>query len=121
VDGDYYTEWTSENSDTEWIYVNLGRTYRIDRVNLLWGWKIHAADFSIDVAISKPTAASSWTEVASVKDRAYQTWEATDRIRFEPVDARYVRLRASKRAGHQTWAGYNLCAIEVPVARDLAR
>ena len=121
VDGDYFSEWTSENNDAEWIYVDLGRAYRIDRVNLLWGWKIHAADFAIDVALENPKAAGSWKEVASVRDRAYQTWEATDRIRFEPVDARYVRLRASKRAGNQTWAGYNLCAIEVPVAPNVAK
>ncbi len=121
VDGDYYSMWSSAKSDDEWIYVDLGNTYRIDRVSLLWGWKIHAADFAIDVAVRDPDVPSSWTEVFSVTDRAYRTWEATDRVRFEPTDARYVRLRATKRAGNQTWSGYKLAAMEVPVARELVK
>jgi len=118
VDGDYYSVWSSAKSDDEWIYVDLGDIYRIDRVNLLWGWKIHAADFAIDVAVRDPNMASSWTEVFSVTDRAYRTWEAIDRARFNATDARYVRLRATKRAGNQTWSGYKLAAMEIPVARD---
>ena len=120
VDGDYYSAWASANSDKEWIYVDLGSTYRVDRVNLLWGWKIHAADFVIDVAVEDPNVPGSWTEVSSVTDRPYQTWEATDRVRFEPTAARYVRLRATRRAGNQTWSGYKLAALEVPVAREIA-
>jgi hypothetical protein len=119
VDGDYVSAWASAKSDDEWIYVDLGNIYRIDRVNLLWGWKIHAADFAVDVAVSDPNVPGSWTEVFSVTDRAYQTWEATDRLRFKPANARYVRLRATKRAGNQTWSGYKLAAMEIPVAREL--
>jgi mannan endo-1,4-beta-mannosidase len=121
VDGDYYSAWSSAKSDDEWIYVDLGDTYRVNRVNLLWGWKIHAADFAVDVAVENPDAPSSWSEVFSVKDRPYQTWEATDRVRFEPTAARYVRLRAMKRAGNQNWSGYNLTALEIPVPREVAR
>jgi mannan endo-1,4-beta-mannosidase len=121
VDGDYYSAWSSGKSDDEWIYVDLGETYRVDRVNLLWGWKIHAADFAIDVAVENPDTPGSWSEVFSVEDRPYQTWEATDRVRFEPTAARYVRLRVMKRAGNQNWSGYNLTAIEVPVAREVAK
>ena len=58
VDGDYYSVWTSAKSDDEWIYVDLGNTYRVDRVNLLWGWKIHAANFAnwrvLSIKISAP-------------------------------------------------------------------
>jgi hypothetical protein len=120
VDGDYFTVWSSAKSDDQWIYVDLGDTYRIDRVNLLWGWKIHAAEFAIDVAVRDPTTPGSWTEVFSASDRPYVTWEATDRVRFTPTPARYVRLRAKRRAGNQTWAGYNLAAMEVPVTREVA-
>jgi hypothetical protein len=116
VDGDYFSVWSSAKSDEEWIYVDLGKTYRIDWVNLLWGWKIHPTDFAIDVAVADPDVPGSWREVFSITGRAYQTWEATDRVRFEPTDARYVRLRATKRAGNQTWSGYKLAAMEIPVA-----
>jgi hypothetical protein len=113
VDGDYFSVWSSAKSDDEWIYVDLGKTYCIDRVSLLWGWKIHATNFAIDVAVSDPNVPDSWTEVFSITSRAYQTWEATDRVRFKPTNARYVRLRATKRAGNQTWSGYKLAAMEV--------
>jgi len=121
VDGDYFTVWSSENSDPQWIYVDLGGTYAIERVNLLWGWKIHPSDFAIDVAVRDPEAPSSWKEVYSAQDRPYVTWEATDRVRFHSTTARYVRLRAKRRAGYQTWAGYQLAAIEVPVSRKIGR
>jgi len=121
VDGDYYSTWSAAKGDEEWITVDLGDTYRIDRVNLMWGWKIHPAEFAIDVAGRDPQAAGSWTEVFAATDRPYVTWEATDRVRFTPTAARYVRLRAMKRAGNQTWAGYQLAALEVPVARELAQ
>jgi len=116
VDGDYFTVWSSAKSDEEWIYVDLGDTCRVDQVNLLWGWKIHPADFAIDVAVRAPKAPDDWEEVYSKTDRAYVTWEATDRVRFAPTEVRYVRLRAKRRAGNQTWSGYKLAAIEVPVA-----
>jgi len=121
VDGDYYSTWSSDKSDDEWIYVDLGRVYRIDRVNLLWGWKIHAADYSIDVARSTSGREAHWRTVHRETGHAYVTWEATYRIHFEPTDARYVRLHATKRAGNQTWGGYQLAAFEVPVAANAPR
>jgi mannan endo-1,4-beta-mannosidase len=121
VDGDYYSAWSSAKGDDAWIYVDLGDTYRIEQVNLLWGWKIHAADFAIDIAIADPDAADSWSEVFSTTDRTFQTWEATDRVKFQPVAARYVRMRATRRAGNQTWSGYKLTALEVPVSREAVK
>ena len=115
VDGSYFTAWSAAKGDEAWIYVDLGAVRRINCVNLLWGWKIHAAAFTIAVARAEPDQPGSWTAVHSTADRPYQTWEATDRIRFEPVEARYVRVSATKRAGRQTWAGYHLMALEVPM------
>ncbi|UCD00220.1 MAG: discoidin domain-containing protein [Phycisphaerales bacterium] len=115
VDGDYHSTWSSSKSDDEWIYVDLGAIHNVERVNLLWGWKIHAEDYSIDVALNDPDALTSWTTVYSQTDQHYTTWEATYRIRFAPTRARYVRMHATKRAGRQTWGGYQLVAFEVPV------
>jgi len=120
VDGDYYTTWSSAKGDNQWIYVDLGAEYPVDRVNLMWGWKIHAADFAIDVAQRDPKDQGSWTEVYSATKRPYVTWKAADRVRFPARTARYVRLRATKRAGNQTWAGYHLAAFEVPLVRKVA-
>ena len=115
VDGSYFTPWSAAKSDEAWLYVDLGAVRKIDRVNLLWGWKIHASAFTIDLARAEPDKPSSWATVHKATDRPYQTWEATDRIRFAPAQARYVRLSATKRAGRQTWGGYQLIALEVPV------
>jgi hypothetical protein len=117
VDGDYHSAWSSDNTDDAWIYVDLGAVHTVERVNLLWGWKIHATDFTIDVARTAPDDPRSWTTVHSEKNRAYVTWEATDRVRFTPVSARYVRLHATRRANRQTWGGYQLTALEVPIPR----
>ena len=115
VDGNYYTAWSADKSEDAWIYVDLGATQKVDRVNLLWGWKIHATEFDIDIAITNPQNTENWTTVHSESNLPYKTWEATHRTRFAPVTARYVRLHAKRRAGNQTWAGYNLTALEVPV------
>ena len=105
----------AEKRDQAWLYVDLGAVRKIDRANLLWGWKIHPSAFTIDVARAEPDKAGSWATVHQATDRPYETWEATDRIRFGPAEARYVRVSATKRAGNQTWAGYHLMALEVPV------
>jgi len=120
VDGDYYTIWSSDRSDDEWIYVDLGGVRQIERVNLLWGWKIHAQDYSIDVATTEPERAESWKTIHSQTGCAYQAWKATYRIRFAATPARYVRMHAKKRAGGQTWGGYQLAAFEVLVSSDNA-
>jgi mannan endo-1,4-beta-mannosidase len=118
VDGNYYTAWSSDKSDDEWIYVDLGNVRQIDRVNLLWGWKIHAQDYSIDVATAEPQKAESWKTIYSQTDCAYKTWKATYHISFKTTPGRYVRMHAKKRAGRQTWGGYQLSAFEVPVSSE---
>ena len=115
VDGNYFTSWSAAKGDEAWLYVDLVAVRKIDRVNLLWGWKIHPSAFTVDVARAEPEKRGSWATVHKTTDRPYQTWEATDRIRFEPVGSRYVRVTATQRAGRQTWGGYQLMAIEVPV------
>jgi mannan endo-1,4-beta-mannosidase len=118
VDGDYHTTWSSVKTDEAWIYVDLGREWRIDHVRLLWGWKIHARDYSIDVATTAPGKPGSWRTVHSRTNRPYQTWEAADTIRFDTTSARYIRLSAKKRAGGQTWGGYQLAAFEILIPAD---
>ena len=118
VDGKFFTCWSSAKNDSEWIQIDLGEAHAIDRVHLHWGWKIHAVEFAIDVTTSSPTEADSWTEVASVTGRPYQAWEAVDRLRFAETRARFVRLRMNKRPRGQSWGGYQLAAIEVPVRAD---
>ncbi|MFP4381865.1 MAG: glycosyl hydrolase [Candidatus Sumerlaeia bacterium] len=115
VDGDYYTNWQADKSDDEWLYVDLGRAWSIDQVNLHWGWKIHPTDFTVDVCTGDPSVETNWTTVYSETGRAYESWKASDYCEFDSAEARYVRVHATKRAGNQTWGGYKLMAIEVPI------
>lgn len=115
VDANYFTSWSAAKSDQAWIYVDLGKEREIDRVNLMWGWKIHPSKFTIDVARTAPEKAESWSTVFTETDRPYRTWEATDRVQFHKTRTRYVRVSANRRAGNQNWSGYKLTALEVPV------
>ena len=117
VDGDFYTGWNSAKNDNEWIYVDLNKIYTVDQVTLLWGWKIHPKDLSIEIARIDPHKPESWTRVYRNVSRKPQTWKATDRIQFTPVKAQYVRVTARKRAGRQDWGGYNLMSFEVLIKK----
>jgi hypothetical protein len=121
VDGNYHSTWSSDKNDDEWIYVDLGAIYDVDQVNLLWGWKIHPSDYSIDVAHSHPGRAGSWHTVYHETDHAYVPWEATYRVHFARTPARYIRMHATRRAGNQTWGGYQLAAFEVPIPASTPR
>lgn len=118
VDGNYYTPWSAAKGNEAWIYVDIGEVRQIDRVNLMWGWKIHASSFTVEVAVSEPGNSGSWTGVHKTSGRKYQIWKTVDRIQLSPVEARYVRVSMTKRAGHQYWSGYKLVALEVPVKAD---
>jgi len=113
VDGDSYTNWSSAKTDDEWIYVDLDEVYTIGHVNILWGWKIHGEDFTIDIATESPDNESSWETVYTAVDMPYITWKATHRCRFDPVEARYVRVHATDRPGKQEWSGYTLTELQV--------
>jgi hypothetical protein len=61
VDGNSATRWSSQFSDPQWIYVDLGAVYNITEVQLNWE---HAAgkDYQIQVSFD----AANWTTVATI-------------------------------------------------------
>lgn len=69
MDGDCFTSRSAERRDDAWLYVDLGAVREIDRVNRLWGWKIHPSAFTIDVAHADPDRTASWTVVHKAADR----------------------------------------------------
>ena len=58
-------------------------------------------DYTVEVS----TDGQAWREVAAVKGRAIYHGDA-DIFRFEPVQARYVRLHCTERA--VTWQAYTV-------------
>lgn len=49
VDGDTLTRWASNSSDSEWIYVDLGKSYRLNTVKIEWEAAL-GKNFQIDVS-----------------------------------------------------------------------
>lgn len=101
VDGRRATRWSSEFSDPQWLTVDLGDPYKIDRLELLWESAFGKA-YTIDVSMDGKT----WKTV-------YKTDKGDgglDVIKFDPVEARHVRFHGTERA---TPYGYSLWEMKV--------
>jgi beta-glucosidase len=101
VDGDPLTRWSSTFADNQWLTVDLGRPERIGRVHLAWE-DAYAMSYRIEVS----SDGQNWTPVYTT-DRSKGDGED---IGFTPVEARYVRLFAVKRATNN---GNSLYSFEV--------
>jgi hypothetical protein len=101
VDGDASTRWSSLYADPQWIYVDLGTSYTIDRVVLNWE-TAYATSYQIQVSGD----AANWVTVFSESNSD----GGIDDISLAPVSARYVRVLGLQRA---TKWGYSLWEIGV--------
>jgi hypothetical protein len=101
VDGDSATRWSSQFADNEWIYVDLGNTYSVNRVKLSWD-PSYGKEFKIQVSVD----AGNWSDVYSTTTGD----GGIDDITFGASNARYVRMLGIKRGS--SW-GYSLWYFEV--------
>ncbi len=96
VDGDLTTRWSSQFSDPQWIYVDLGARQRIERVILRWevaygeAYRIQISDDAV-----------SWTDV-------YSTTAGDGEVDNLDVSGtgRFVRMNGTQRGtgwGHSLW------------------
>jgi hypothetical protein len=99
-DGDVNTRWSSQFSDPQFIYVDLGQEYNICQVTLQWE-NAFGKDFMIQVSDD----AIQWTTVQSIfgNDQHFNSF---------PLNAkgRYVRMYGTARG---TIYGYSLYEFEV--------
>lgn len=95
------TRWSSDPSDSQWIYVDLGQTFTLNRVKLNWE-TAYAKSYAIQVSGD----AVNWNTVYSTTNGD----GGIDDLTFAPVNARYVRMNGSQRA--TAW-GYSLWDFEV--------
>ena len=102
VDGNIWTRWSSEFSDSQWIAIDLGRSTRISRVELVW-----EAAYGKAYAIQVSDDGRTWKTV----HRTEAGRGDIETIRFLPVEARWVRMLGSKR-GSPT-GGYSLYEFKV--------
>lgn len=103
VDGDPSTRWASASVDPSWAMVDLGRTRAFNTVALHWD-QAFAAEYRIQVADDPDTG---WRTVASVRGGD----GGRDEVRFDTVQARYVRMLGERRADPQ-W-GHSLHELAV--------
>lgn len=102
VDGDPATRWSSEwKKDPSWIAVDLEEPAEIGGVTLKWEWS-YAKSYEIQVSDD----GKQWKTVYHTDKGAGNT----EKIQFDPVKTRYVRIYCTKRA--LQW-GYSLYEIEV--------
>ena len=92
VDRNASTRWSSAYRDGEWWQVDLGATKRIDAVRINWA-DAYASSYRVQVS----TDGRTWTTVAT-ESISSNGWHET---RFNPVDARYVRIVGLSRAMSQ--------------------
>jgi len=97
VDNDASTRWSSDFNDNEWIQIDLGGNYTINKVTLDW-----EASYASAYKIQTSTNGNNWNTV-------YETTSGNggdDEIIFTATNARYVRMQGVKRAlayGYSLW------------------
>ncbi|MEU6207838.1 discoidin domain-containing protein [Micromonospora musae] len=100
VDGNPATRWGSAYTDPQWITVDLGETYAINRVRLAWE-TAYARAYQVQVSPDNAT----WTTV-------HTTTAGDGGVDDIPISAtgRYLRILGTERA---TQWGYSLWELEV--------
>jgi hypothetical protein len=101
VDGSGTTRWSSLFSDPQWIYVDLGATYNINRVKITWE-AAYASAYQIQVSSN----ASTWTTIRTVTGNTTLINDQTGLT----GSGRYVRINGTARA---TAYGYSIFELEV--------
>lgn len=101
VDGNNNTRWASGYSDNEWIYVDLGKRYQVNKVLLSW-----ETAYGKQYKIQASNDGNQWTDVYTELNGN----GGTDEISFNPVEARYVKMQGIKRASN--W-GYSLYELKI--------
>ncbi|MFF5400545.1 beta-N-acetylglucosaminidase domain-containing protein [Peribacillus butanolivorans] len=101
VDGNNNTRWASLYKDNEWIYVDLGQLYSINKVILNW-----EASYGKQYKIQVSHDGNKWTDVYTELEGNGEI----DEVEFNSTEARYVRMFGLKRAAN--W-GYSLYEFKV--------
>ncbi|MGE7616484.1 DUF4855 domain-containing protein [Paenibacillus sp. NPDC101420] len=109
VDGNVTTRWASQFADPQWITIDLGQAYNINRVILNWelaygkGYKIQVSNDTVN-----------WMDVYTTTNGD----GGIDDIFFTAVNARYVRMYGTQRA--YSFYGYSLYEFQVYGKPNLA-
>jgi hypothetical protein len=107
VDGSLGSRWSSNHSDNQWIYVDLGSARNVSRVSLNWETAA-GRDYKIQIKNSEPWVDTGWTDLRTVTNNtATNSWLDYTGL---SGNGRYVRMRGQTRA---TTYGFSLWELEV--------
>lgn len=101
VDGNNNTRWASLYTDNQWLSVDLGQTYSVNKVVLNW-----EAAYGKQYKIQVSQDGTNWTDVYT----ELNSNGGTDEIDFPATQARHIRMQGIKRASG--W-GYSLYEMKV--------
>ncbi|QCR21029.1 Ig-like domain-containing protein [Pontibacter sp. SGAir0037] len=101
VDGNGTTRWSSAFSDPQWLTVDLGETYTINMVKVVWE-PAFASDYQLQISADN----ENWTTVKTITGN---TTLVNEHPQLSQA-GRYVRIYGTKRA---TPYGYSLYELEV--------
>jgi len=102
TDGNAASRWSSQYSDSEWISVDLGLAYTINRVALRWE-SAYGRGYKLQVS----NDASAWSDVYST---TAGDGGVDDITLTTPASGRYLRMLGTQRV---TEYGYSLFELEV--------
>ncbi|HYG38265.1 MAG TPA: Ig-like domain-containing protein [Cytophagales bacterium] len=101
VDGNGSTRWASLYSDPQWIYVDLGANYNINRVKITW-----EAAYGRDYQVQISGNASDWSSIKTVSGNTALINDHTGLS----GSGRYLRIHGTARG---TEWGYSIYELEV--------
>lgn len=100
VDGNNATRWSSVYSDPEWIYVDLGEPYDINRVKINWE-AAYSTAYKVQVT-NNANDANSWNPIYTTSTGN----GGIDDLTGLTGSGRYLRVHGTKRSlqyGHSIW------------------
>ena len=113
TDGNSTSRWSSNYSNNEWIYIDLGSQQTFGSVKILWE-SAYAKEYKIQVS----TDATTWTDVYYTNNGS----TGLANISFQLVSARYVKMLGITRGTNYGYSIYDFnvqTTSNVPALSDL--
>jgi hypothetical protein len=101
TDGQKETQWTSPFVDNEWMYIDLGKSYDINRIIIYWG-ENYGEEYKLLVSTDK----FAWQEIFHQKKGKGKK----ERITFPTVKGRYVKFQGIKGKPN---SGFMIAEMEI--------
>ena len=105
VDGNPATRWSSEYSDPQWLAVEMEEVKTIQRIMMHWE-VAYGKEYEIQASVD----GNNWQTVY-YEPLGNGGW---DKILFEPVEARFIKMYGIERATQWGYSLYSFSAFETP-------